>query len=137
VQERDNSVKAQVTAPKSYRNLKQVMFTVDGDRFVTRRFGLWVESANYYDEEWLKQRQLREAFNTLRQRTWSSIYVLAPTNVDTAVESTLNRYLAAAREHLRDEYHSKVLDEALRLMKKNGCFSTLDSRGDLLNQAAA
>ena len=30
-----------------------------------------------------------------------------------------------------------MLEEALRLMREDRCFSTLDYRGDLLNQAAA
>ena len=71
VQDCQHATRIQQKAPNSYHGLKQVIFCVDG-RCVTRQFGLWVESANWYDLEWLEQRQLREAVERLRKKDLSA-----------------------------------------------------------------
>lgn len=123
-------------APNSYHGVREAIFCVDG-RCVTRRFGLWVESASEWDMDWLRERQLREAFDRLRTADLRSPFLVASRNVDPEVERKLNEYLNTARWNLYEEFNRKVLDETQRLMEKDGCFSTLKYRGDLLNQAVA
>jgi hypothetical protein len=137
VQDLQQHVTSQKKAPKSYRGLKQVIFSVDGERFATRRFGVWVDEADWSDEEWLKQRQLRQAVEGLRQRDLSTPFLMAPRSVDPAVETELNKYLNTARWNLYEEFNRKVIEEARRLMEKDGCFYNLNHQGDPLNQAVA
>jgi hypothetical protein len=136
VQDCQNATRIQQKAPNSYHGLKQVSFCADG-RFVTRRFGLWVDSANAYDMAWLEQRQLHEAVDRLRNKDVSRYFLEASRNLDPEVEQKLNQYLSSARWNLYQEFNRKVIDEALQLMEKDRCFSTLECRGDLLNQAVA
>jgi len=123
-------------APNSYHGVREAIFCVDG-RCVTRRFGLWVESASEWDMDWLRERQLREAFDRLRTTDLRSPFLVASRNVDPEVERKLNQYLNAARWNLYEEFNRKVIDETQRLMEKDGCFSTIKYRGDLLNLAVA
>ena len=134
VRDVENVVRVEKSAPRSYRKLKEVMFCVDGDRFVTRRFGVWVEAAHRWDERWLMERQLQEAVDWLQKNR--CIYE-APRFVEPEVEQKLNEYLDTARQRLYESYCTGVIEETLRLMEKDGCFSTLRNRGDLLQQAVA
>ena len=109
---------------------------MDG-RCVTRQFGLWVESANWYDQEWLEQRQLREAIDRLRDNNLKRPFLWASRNLDPVVKKTMNQYLSKARWNLYEDFNRKVIEETLRLMKEDDCFDELDDRGDLLNQAVA
>ena len=136
VQNREQQFMVQKNAPRSYRKLKQVVFCVDGDRFATRRFGVWVEEADSRDEAWLMQRQLRKAFDDLQRTEWPYI-MTALSGVDPEVKSKLDSYLSTARQSLFAEFNRKVFEETKRLMEQDGCFATLDSRGDPLDQAAA
>jgi hypothetical protein len=114
-------------APNSYHGLRQVIFCVDG-RCVTRRFGLWVESADGWDVAWLPERQLREAVDRLRKKDLECPFLWSSRNLDREVEEKLNEYLESARWNLYEEFNRKVIDETLRLMKADRCFSTLDTR---------
>jgi hypothetical protein len=136
VQDWELKTRIQQKAPNSYHGLKQVVFCVDG-RYVTRRFGLWVESASGWDEAWLRERQLREAVERLRKQDLSCPFLWASRNVDPEVERELNRYLDEARRSLYEEFNRNVIDEVVRLLKEDCCFDTLERRGDLLNQAVA
>ena len=133
--DRKGRVRMETKAPKSYRGLTKAVFCV-GHRFATKKFGVWVEEADSRDEAWLMQRQMRKALDDLLQTKWP--YCLrAPDNVETEVEQKLNLYLQTATLTAYDEFYRNVLEETKRLMEQDGCFSILDSRGDLLNEVAA
>jgi hypothetical protein len=136
VEDWQHAVSTRPKAPNSYHGLKRVMFFADG-RYVTRRFGLWVEQASDWDTDWLMQRQLREAVDRLRDKDLRWQFVEASRNVEPKVEEKLNRYLRDARSNLYEEFNRKVIEEATRLMEKEGCFGTLYYRGNLLEQPAA
>ena len=136
VQDWQNVTRIAPKAPNSYHGLKQVSFCADG-RFVTRRFGLWVESADRWDMAWLRQRQLREAASRLRKKNLKCSFLWSSRNVDPEVEEKLNEYLNKARWNLSEEFNRKVSDEATRLMTADRCFAALDCRGDLLSQVVA
>ncbi len=135
VEDWQHVVTTQPKAPNSYHGLKRVRFFADG-RCVTRRFGLWVEQPDESDMAWLMQRQLREAVERLGDG--SPRYLLeASRNVEPEIEEKLNRYLRDARGNLYEEFNRRVIDEATRLMEKDGCFAALAARGDILEQPAA
>jgi hypothetical protein len=136
VQDWQNVTRITPKAPNSYHGLKQVSFCADG-RFVTRRFGLWVESADGQEMAWLRQRQLREAASRLRNGNLKCPFLQSSRNVDPEVENKLNQYLDKARRNLYEEFNRKVIDEATRLMTADRCFAALDCRGDLLSQVVA
>ena len=71
------------------------------------------------------QRQLREAVDRLRDKDLRWQFVEASRNVEPEVEEKLNRYLCGARWNLYEEFNRKVIEEATRLMEKDGCFGTL------------
>jgi hypothetical protein len=124
-------------APKSYQNVAQVVFCVDGDRYAVRKFGVWVENPRPTDLEWLKERRLREALDQLR-RDVPSWEVSAPWGLEQEVREELNRYLDSARRSCYDkDFNTRVLDKALGLMEREGRFISLELRGDPLNQAVA
>jgi hypothetical protein len=136
VEDWQHAVSTQPKAPNSYHGLKRVMFFADG-RYVTRRFGLWIEQASDWDTDWLMQRQLREAFDRLWDKDLQCPFLTASRNVEPEVEEKLNRYLCDARWNLYEKFNRKVIEEAARLMEKDHCFGTLHYRGDLLEQQPA
>jgi hypothetical protein len=136
VEDWQHAVSTQLKAPNSYHGLKRVMFFADG-RYVTRRYGLWIEQASDWDTDWLMQRQLREAFDRLRDKDLQCPFLTASRNVEPEVEEKLNRYLCDARWNLYEEFNRKVIEEATRLMRQDCCFIVLEARGDLLDQAVA
>ena len=135
VEDWQHAVRTERKAPNSYHGLKRVLFFADG-RYVTRRFGLWVESASDWDATWLMQRQLYEAVERLRDKDLR-YFLQASRNVEPEVEEKLNRYLCDARSKLYEEFNRKVIEETKRLMEEEGCFGTLRYRGNLLAQPAA
>jgi hypothetical protein len=139
VQDWQDVTRVEQKAPNSYHGLKQVIFSVDG-RFATRRFGLWVESAESlkdWDVTWLWERQLREAVDRLWKKNLNCPFLRSSRNVDPGVEDALNEILDMARWSLYKEFNEKVIKAAKRMMEEDDYFSTLKDRGDLLNQAVA
>ena len=63
-----------------------MIFCVDWNRFATRKFGVWVEAVDEWDEGWLVQRQLRQALDGLRKKDLSCPFLTASRNVDSEVE---------------------------------------------------
>ena len=136
VEDWQHSVRTQPKAPNSYHGLKRVMFAADG-RYVTRRFGLWVEQAEESDTTWLMQRQLRDAVDRLWDKDLQWPVLEGSRNVDPEVKKKLNRYLDDARWDLYREFNTAVIEAVTLRMEKDGCFAALAARGDLLEQPAA
>ena len=124
-------------APKSYDNVTQVVFCVDGERYAVRKFGVWAESPRPDDLKWLKERRLREAIDQLRRDVHDGM-VWASWELEEEVKEELNRYLESARQSCYDkDFNSRVLDKALDLMERDGQFRMLKYCGDPLNQTPA
>jgi hypothetical protein len=127
----------QRTAPRSYDRVKRVFFCVNGERLVEKKFGIWVEGARAKDEEWLKQRLLRETLGKLRANVQDGLLV-APYSLDKELWKTLDGFITTAKWCCADkEFNAKVLDHTLKSMEHDGCFRTLELLGDPLKQAVA
>ncbi len=137
VKDRVGVVRVEKKAPRSYRRLREVAFCVDGDRFVTRKYGVWVESASEWEEEVLQDRQLHEAVDRLHKKDLRCAFLRAPRNLDRRVEFGLNQYLNEARLSLYEEFNRKVIEVVKEKVEEDWYF-TLKNRGDLLlNDAVA
>ena len=124
-------------APKSYANVTQVVFCVDGERYAVKKFGVWVENPRPDDLAWLKQRRLREALDQLRRDVHDGL-VWAPWGIEEEVQKELNRYLDSARQSCYDkDFNTRVLGKTLELMERDGRFLRLNFHGDPLNQNPA
>jgi hypothetical protein len=137
VEHEDHGVKIENNAPRSYRNLKRVLFCVDGERFAERTFGIWVESPDSNDKRWLMERQLLYAVDVLAHADLTVPFLEPSRNVDVEIQYKLNDYLNAARSNLYEGFNVEVIAEATRLMKKDRCFAMLECCGDPLSCDAA
>lgn len=119
-------------APRSYRNVKKVIFSVDDEGFVEKLLGLWIEKATLWGREWLIQRRARQVLDSLgaRQDLCRDLHV--PYQESHEVCNKLARYLMDAKEAHRREFDQKVLATAREAMTKTGEFWLLNMYGDSL-----
>ena len=135
VEDWQHAVRTERKAPNSYHGLKRVLFFADG-RYVTRRFGLWVESGQRLGRDLAHAaaalRGGREAAGQGPAVLPASLPQRRAGGRGEAEPLPLRREVETVRGVQR-----KVIEETKGLMEEEGCFGTLRYRGNLLAQPAA
>ena len=121
-----------VQAPKSYRNVKKVIFGVDGEGFVERMFRLWIEQPSRAGRRWLVQREARLVLDSLTTRLDLRNDLQVPEGVDEKVRKKLASYLSDAKQLHRRDFDRKVLETAREAMAKANEFYFVNRYGDSL-----
>ena len=132
VEYEDGSYRRLPNAPKSYRKVKRVIFSVDDEGFVEKFLRLWVEQASPNGRQWLVEREAKRVLESLgsREDLWNDLDV--PHNVDDEVRKKLWRYLSDAKKAHRREFDQKVLETAHESLANAGAFHLLNYYGDSL-----